>query len=213
MVYNEEQENTEFSERINLANDATIMCASREDTSIWTMFPCAVYMYPYLLLWTPLQVMPIWKSYPACTWELLKKADRAVYYSHSRALESRAIECSASKTSTLEEVTTGVTNSLIILQWEPDKWDSIQVGFLCKWDGLDETKIQNIIQNAIHKWDSCVRGTLDSARRVSHLWNPHCTSQLQSEFNLRRHCDWRRVLHHYLGRTLPTVIKACQFSR
>ena len=30
--------------------------------------------------------------------------------------------------------------SLCELQWGPDKWDSIQVGFSCKWDSLDGTK-------------------------------------------------------------------------
>ena len=61
------------------------------------------------------------------------------------------------------------------IQWGPDKWDSIEVEFSCKWDSLDGTKVYNPILHTTHKWDSYVSGTLNPAHRVSHLSSPYCT--------------------------------------
>ena len=86
------------------------------------------------------------------------------------------------------------------------------MGSLCKWDGLDGTKIHNTMQNAIHKWHSYVSGTLESAQRVSHLLSPHCSSSRRHQahvdyvdllvrkkrtYSIPKHttCTVRRVLH------------------
>ena len=37
------------------------------------------------------------------------------------------------------------------IQWGPNKWDSIWVGFSCKWDSLDGTKVYNPILHTTHK--------------------------------------------------------------
>ena len=43
------------------------------------------------------------------------------------------------------------------------------MGSVCRWDGLDGSKIHNTIQHTIYTWDSHVSGTLDTVRRVSHF--------------------------------------------
>ena len=63
--------------------------------------------------------------------------------------------------------------SQTVYQWEFCV-NNRYMGFLCE-DGLDITKLHDSIQHTVHKGDSCVSGTLDTAQRVFHLSSPHCT--------------------------------------
>ena len=73
-------------------------------------------------------------------------------------------------------------------------WDSILMGFLGNWDGLDKTKIHNTIQNATYKWDPFVSGTPDSALRVSQLSSPHCTLSVICVSILK---SWHSAEYHH----------------
>ena len=49
--------------------------------------------------------------------------------------------------------------------------------------------IHNTLQDTIYEWDSCRSGTLDIARRVSHLISPHCIVKSWFSMLHRSQCE------------------------